>query len=82
MRTAGSDRVPSVQAIWDNEAKVWVALSDDIPGLVAEASSLDDLFRNLQELIPELLVLNGMAQVDHAPFQLVANNGTAGVGAS
>lgn len=55
-----TDRILSVQARWDAEAGVWVGLSDDVPGLVAEAASLDELFRDLQTLVPELLTLNGM----------------------
>ena len=45
-------------ASWDDEAKVWVAISDDIPGLVAEASTLQGLVGDLQVLIPELCELN------------------------
>jgi predicted RNase H-like HicB family nuclease len=30
-----------VTAIWDDEAKVWVAESDDVPGLVTEAPTLE-----------------------------------------
>ena len=47
-----------VVASWDDEAQVWVAISDDIPGLVAEASSLQELVGKLQVLIPELCELN------------------------
>ena len=32
-----------VQATWDNEAKMWVAESDDIPGVVAEAEDQETL---------------------------------------
>ncbi|WP_204351816.1 DUF1902 domain-containing protein, partial [Klebsiella variicola] len=32
-----------VRATWDNEADVWTAESSDLPGLVTEASSLDEL---------------------------------------
>ena len=79
MPEGDADRIPSVEARWDAEADVWVAGSDDIPGLVAEAASLDELFRELQLLIPELLALNGMAGGDVAPFQLVAANGKVGL---
>ena len=48
----------SVTAEWDPEAKVWVAVSDDIPGLVTEAMSLQKLVEKLQILIPELCELN------------------------
>lgn len=79
---ATTRRVLSVQAKWDPEAGVWVALSDDVPGLVAEAASLDDLFSELQELIPALLELNGMKDGKSTPFQLVAASSRAGMEAA
>lgn len=30
-----------IRAEWDNEARVWVASSEDIPGLVTEDSTLE-----------------------------------------
>ena len=47
-----------INANWDSEAQVWIALSDDVPGLVAEASSLQKLISKLQVLVPELCELN------------------------
>ena len=52
-------RVYHVQARWDSEGGVWVAESEDVPGLVAEAESPNLLARKLRVLIPELLELNG-----------------------
>ena len=51
-----------IRAQWDSEAGVWVAESDDAPGLVAEADSLDFLARKLRVLIPELLELNSVTR--------------------
>ncbi|WP_323015199.1 DUF1902 domain-containing protein [Devosia sp.] len=44
-----------VTAQWDDEAGVWVATSDDIPGLVTEATSLDGLLERVLAVVPELL---------------------------
>ena len=44
-----------VIAQWDNEAGIWVATSDDIPGLVTEAASLDELLERVLAVAPELL---------------------------
>ena len=44
-----------VTAQWDDEAEIWVATSDDIPGLVTEAKSLDDLMSRVLAVTPELL---------------------------
>lgn len=49
-----------VKVDFDEEAKVWVAISDDVPGLVAEHESLDELSNIIVELVPILLLENGM----------------------
>jgi predicted RNase H-like HicB family nuclease len=51
--------VYEIRAQWDSEAGVWVAESEDVPGLVAEADSPNVLVQKLRTLIPELLELNG-----------------------
>ncbi len=47
-----------INLIWDNEAGVWVATSDEIPGLVLESGSFDALIERLRYAVPELLALN------------------------
>lgn len=47
-----------VVAEWDDEARVWVATSEDVPGLVAEAESRELLLKRLREMVPEMLELN------------------------
>jgi predicted RNase H-like HicB family nuclease len=44
-----------VTAAWDDEAGVWVATSDDIPGLITEAATLDALLERVVAVAPELL---------------------------
>ena len=61
----------TVHAFWDDEARVWVAESAHVPGLVAESPTIDALVEKLQDLIPELHALNGVA-VPHATVALVA----------
>ncbi|MDA8149512.1 MAG: DUF1902 domain-containing protein [Nitrospiraceae bacterium] len=48
-----------ILAFWDDEAGVWVASSDDVPGLVTEAETTEILLEKLSVLIPELLELSG-----------------------
>jgi hypothetical protein len=50
----------AVEAEWDAEAEVWVATSDEVPGLVAEHRDLSALQAMVVELIPILLVENGV----------------------
>jgi len=40
------------------EAMVWVATSDDAPGLATEAVTMEDLIEKLKVMIPELLMAN------------------------
>ena len=58
-------------AEWDSEAGVWVAESDDVPGLVAEAESPNLLRDKLRVLIPELLEVNGVLDNDEDVVQFV-----------
>lgn len=51
-----------VRAKWDPEAKVWVVTSDDVPGLVTEAETPEELERKLQVMIPELLEESGLME--------------------
>ena len=60
-----------VHAMWDDEARVWVASSDDVPGLATEAETTEALIEKLKALIPELLELNGQSPVHPIPFELL-----------
>lgn len=53
-----------VRAEWDADAGVWVASSDDVPGLVTESETLEALDAKLQTLVPELLEANGCMPAD------------------
>lgn len=52
---------------WDEEASVWIATSNDIPGLVLESGSFDALLERTRFAVPELLSLNAS---DLQPFSL------------
>jgi len=47
-----------INAMWDADAAVWVATSDDVPGLVTESKTFEALLKKLRTLVPELLELN------------------------
>ena len=66
----------TVNAEWDPEAKVWVATSDDVPGLVTEAGTVEALAEKLSVIIPELLEANGRLlgnAVRDVPIHLIAH---------
>lgn len=44
---------------WDGEASVWIATSEDVPGLVLESGSFDALVERVKMAVPELIAMNG-----------------------
>ena len=59
----------AVKFLWDAEASVWVATSEDIPGLVLESGSFDALVERVRFAVPELLELNGLNQAPLLSFR-------------
>jgi predicted RNase H-like HicB family nuclease len=53
-----------VKADWDPEAGVWVASSDDVPGLATEAETIEALTAKLRIMVPELLEANHLLASD------------------
>ena len=60
-----------IRAEWDDEASVWVATSDDVPGLATEDNTLEELIEKLKILIPELLDANGFTEEQGIPFEVL-----------
>lgn len=52
--------VMKAEVTWDDDAQVWTVVSADVPGLVAEAETIELLLLKLQGLVPELFALNGI----------------------
>jgi hypothetical protein len=70
-----ANAIYTVRAEWDDEAAVWVASSDDVPGLVTEGETLEGLIAKLHVMVPEMLELNGVlgaADASHAAFRVIA----------
>lgn len=49
---------------WDADEAVWIATSDDVPGLVLESGSFDALLERVKQAVPELIALNGTKAPD------------------
>jgi predicted RNase H-like HicB family nuclease len=64
-----------VDAVWDPEAGVWVATSEDVPGLATEAVTIEALTEKLRILIPELLEANNVlpGQTGTLAFELTSH---------
>ena len=66
-----------VKATWDDAARVWVAESDDIAGLVTEAETFDGLREKVLRMIPELIELNGFdSDLPEIPVHILAQQTT------
>lgn len=51
--------VRHIKATFDPDAGVWWAHSDDVPGLVSEAATLDALIDRMSQVAGELLSMRG-----------------------
>jgi hypothetical protein len=60
-----------IRAEWDEEATVWVATSDDVPGLATEEVTMEGLIKKLKVMIPELLMVNHADIEDEVPFEII-----------
>jgi len=47
-----------IRAVWDDEAQGWVATSEDVPGFVTGAGTVEELRTKALHLIEELIELN------------------------
>jgi predicted RNase H-like HicB family nuclease len=73
-----------VKAARDEESRVWFVESSDLPGLNAEADSLDDLIEKLPAAILDLLEEGGMNDDEgdggggerEVPIKLIAHAST------
>ena len=48
----------TISFTWDDEASVWIAESQDIPGLILESGSFDALVERVKTAIPDLLEMD------------------------
>ena len=55
----------TINLLWDSEASVWIATSEDIKGLALESGSLDVLIERVRLAVPDLLKLNNQP-LEHA----------------
>ena len=65
-------KVIVVSAEWDDEAKVWVAESANLEGLVTEADTLEALRARLALVVPDLLQEYGETD-DDVSIELIAH---------
>jgi predicted RNase H-like HicB family nuclease len=54
----------TIRAEYDPEARVWYAAGGDIPGLAADADTLEELAAKAGAMLPELLRINAEELAD------------------
>ena len=54
-----------IDLTWDDDAAVWIATSESIPGLVLESGSFDALLERVRIAVPELLSLDRSVAYPH-----------------
>ena len=71
-----AEHVYTVHCTWDPEAAVWVATSDDVPGLATGADTLEALVDRLKAVISDLLEATGLLppgeSAGDVPFAAIA----------
>ena len=60
----------TVKFNWDDEAKVWIATSNDIIGLILESESVEKLMNRVKLAAPELIELNHLPKYDSVKFEI------------
>jgi predicted RNase H-like HicB family nuclease len=65
-----------IYAEYDDDAEVWVAHGDDVPGLITEAETIELLVKRLKVIIPELMELNCGLTGQAFQFRLIVEQTT------
>ena len=63
-------RQKTVKAEWDADDGVWYVAESDVPGLAAEAASVEELVVKLRVLVPELVEANAHLLPQDAGLEL------------
>jgi hypothetical protein len=67
----------NVLLTWDDEAYVWLASSEDVPGLALEGGSLDAFMERVKYTVPDLLdIKNTDIKINFKAERLAGQNST------
>ena len=73
-------KVYKIEALWDGEAKVWVAEGVDVPGLCTEAATMEQLVKKLEVMVPEMLEANGLLPAGQSEVHFELTGKISGIG--
>jgi predicted RNase H-like HicB family nuclease len=51
-----------IEAEWDSEAEVWIATSPDVPGLVLQGRTQDEIIEKVRLVLPALIEIGVEAE--------------------
>jgi hypothetical protein len=71
-----TDRLIVVKAAYDPEAKVWYVNGGDVPGLAAEADTIEGLVERLPGMIADLIEEGNLGDLSGAgeiPIEIIAH---------
>lgn len=81
LRRHGLPRKITVKCCWDPEAGVWYVVDSSIPGLAADAESIDELANKIRPMILDLIALQSESrrddkqeQIHDVPFDLLVHH--------
>ncbi|MBQ6774418.1 MAG: DUF1902 domain-containing protein [Synergistaceae bacterium] len=60
-----------IKLLWDNDAAVWIATSEDLPSMTLEAGSCDALIERVKYTLPELLELSNI-KTDYCDLNFIS----------
>lgn len=80
LRKYGARRKVTVTCCWDPEAEVWFVEDSSIPGLAADAESIDELVNKVRPMVLDLIACEsdprGEVETDNAsdvPFDVLVH---------
>lgn len=65
LASVGVPLLIKVKVVFDPEANVYVATSPNVRGLAVEADSLDEVRKQVEIVLPELLEINHLVDAKH-----------------
>jgi Domain of unknown function (DUF1902) len=65
MEASMESPVYEINVFWDEDTAIWVATSEDVPGLATEATTIELLRQKLRDIIPDLLLSNHAVSSRH-----------------
>lgn len=64
----------TIQVEWNEESAAWLASSDDVPGLIVESASYQELIEIIEDLLPDFVDSSAQIEQKAIPYQLISHH--------